>query len=101
MNEMNWIGNVLRGVISLAVLFFTVGLASRVCTRPRAWFGATIFFSVAFLYLAISVVPQPTEAGLLYAVEWGIAGAAAYSLAQGFGWIGPSRFQRRQIEEED
>ena len=101
MNEMNWIGNVLRGVLSLAVLFFTVGLASRFCTQPRAWFGATVFFSVAFLYLALSVVPQPTEAGLLYAVEWGIGGTAAYCLAQGLGWIGPSRFQPRQVEEED
>lgn len=100
MNELSWVGNILRAVLSLAVLFFTVGLASRVCTRPGAWLGTAAFFGVVFGYLALGVVPQPTEAGLLYAIEWGIGGTAAYCLAQGFGWIGPSRFQRRRAEEE-
>lgn len=100
MNEVNWVGNILRAVLSLAVLFFTVGIASRFCTRPAAWGGVTAIFAAFFAYLAISVVPQPTEAGLLYAIEWGVGGASLYSLAQAMGWLGPSRFQKRRAEAE-
>lgn len=98
---MNWLGNVLRAVLSLAVLFFSVGMASRICTKNSAWLVAMAVFSVLFAYLALSVVPQPTEAGLLYAIEWGVGGAALYCLAQALGWLGPSRFQKRRAEAEE
>ena len=101
MNEVSWLGNILRAVLSLAVLFFSVGIASRLCTRSSAWLIATVAFAVLFAYLALSVVPQPTEAGLLYSIEWGVGGASLYSLAQALGWLGPSRFQKRHLQTED
>lgn len=101
MNEMTWLGNGLRAVLSLAVLFFSVGLASRVCTGKRAWGIAATIFAVLFLYLAISVVPRPDEAGLLYSIEWGIGGATLYGLGQALGWLAPSRFQKRRAESAE
>ncbi|MAI25632.1 MAG: hypothetical protein ACJZ7Z_05790 [Myxococcota bacterium] len=105
MNEMNWLGTGLRAALSLAVLFFSVGVASRMCTGTQAWRVTTAGFAALFLYLALSVVPQPSEAGLLYSIEWGVGGAALYSLGQAMGWLEPSRFQKRRAEsaksEED
>ena len=101
MNEIDGLGTALRAVLSLAVLFFSVGLASRICTGTQTWGVATASFAALFLYLALSVVPQPNEAGLLYAIEWGVGGAALYSLGQVLGWLGPSRFQKRRAESEE
>ena len=70
-------------------------------TGTKAWGISTAVFAALFLYLALRVIPQPSEAGLLYAIEWGVGGAGLYSLGQTLGWLGPSRFQKRRAESAE
>lgn len=91
MSEATWVGIALRAVISLGVLFLGAGLAARVCKGALAWGIASGFYALLFVYLSLGVVPEPNEAGLLYAIQWGACGAALYCSARTLGWLGPTR----------
>ena len=99
MSETTWLGYLLRAAISMALLFLGAGLAQRMCHGPKSWLMATVASGSLFGYLALGVAPKPEEAGLLYSVQWGIAGITLYCLARATGWIGPSHSATREEEK--
>lgn len=101
MDEATWVGVGLRAVISVGVLFLGAGLASRVCKGTLAWSIATTFYGCLFVYMLVGVVPQPNEAGLLYAIQWGAFGATLYCIARALRWVGPMGRARAAEPEGD
>jgi uncharacterized protein (DUF924 family) len=79
MNEPGVIGNLLRGAIALGFMMLAAGIATRLCGRRASWIAAAGALLLAFLLLLVGVAPRPQGSGLLYALEWGMFGAALYA----------------------
>jgi hypothetical protein len=79
MNDPAVLGAVLRGVVSLGVLLLGSGVAARLCHSAKSWLVAAALYGGAFAWLMWGVVPQPSEQGLLYSIQWGVFGSAAYA----------------------
>ena len=88
MNDPALLGNVMRGLVALALLFVLAGAAARVCRTRIAWGVAAVVYGVAFAWLMLGVIPHPHRLGLLYALQWGLFGAGVY--AAGRMWSSPA-----------
>ncbi len=82
MEEPGLIGTLLRGAFALAFMMLAAGISTRLCRKRSDWMIAAGALLSIFLFLLLIVVPSPHESGLLYALEWGAFGAAAYSIGR-------------------
>lgn len=79
MNDPTLLGTLLRGAISLGVLLVVSGIAARFCRTDVHWWIASAVFAVPFAWLLLVSAPRPHEAGLPYAAQWGLCGAAVFA----------------------
>jgi uncharacterized protein (DUF924 family) len=91
LNDPQILGHVMRAIVALGTMLFAAGLAARLCRTRTAWAIAAGGFLLLFLWLQLAVEPHPHQAGLLYSVEWGVFGAAAYAVVRAVRAPDPTR----------
>lgn len=79
LNDPEILGNIFRGAVALGFMLLASGVAARICGDRTSWLIASGSFMLVFLWLLAGVVPHPHQAGLLYALQWGVFGAGVYA----------------------
>jgi len=82
LNDPQLVGNVVRGLVALGFMMLAAGGAARLCHSRTSWSIAATVFLLVFVWLLLGVVPHPHQAGLLYALEWGVFGAGVYAIVR-------------------
>lgn len=99
MSDPALLGAVLRGLVSLGVMLLSSGVAARLCRNATTWIVAAVLYASIFAWLMLRVLPQPSQEGLIYSIQWGLFGSAAYA-----GWRAIREIQARdqgQKEEQE